>query len=138
MFAELLVGNDALQVGIFALIGCSLASKKESKLLKGDWVGALRHNLADEVYVVHFLCNAEGLWVAPELAEDIEGCPESVLHLFRVGGVVRAREQVVADALIVVYVREVCQGAETLDLQEQIYSLGLLVVVNELRNNLVD
>ena len=61
-----------------------------------------------------------------------------MLHLFRVGGVVRAREQVVADALIVVNVREVGQGTETLDLQEQIYSLGLLVVVNELRNNLVD
>ena len=85
VLAKLLVGNDVLQVFIFALVGVPLSCKKECKLLERDWVLALGHDLADELHIVHFLGHSHGLRIPLELAVDVVRCAERMLHLLSVG-----------------------------------------------------
>lgn len=90
MLTELLVRDNSLQVCIFALVGVPLPCQQESHLFQSHWVSAFCHKLANEVDVVHLLCNTQGLWVPLELPVNIECSFESMLHLFCVCCVVGA------------------------------------------------
>jgi len=138
VFAQLRVRNDLLKVTILAHVGGALAGKHKCELLQSDGVSALLHKLCDQFSVVHLLGDTHRFWVLLELAVDVEGRAEGLLHFFGVGSVVGTREQVVADALEVVGVGEVFQSGEALNLKQEIDSFGLLIMVNEFRDYLVD
>ena len=137
VLAQLLVGDDALQVGVLTLVGISLTGKHEGQLLECHFIFALAHQLRDEVHIVHLLGDAHCLRVPLEFLEDVEGRSEGLLHLLGVGSVVGAGEQVVADTLEVVWSGVVFKFVEPFNLQKQINCLWLFVVVDELRNDLL-
>lgn len=118
VLTELRVGDDSLQICVLTLVGVPLPRKQERQLLQSDWIFALGHDLANKLNIVHLLGDSHGVWVSLELSVDIERRSERVLHLLCIRGVVRAREQVVADSLIVVRVREVIQSTEPFDLEK--------------------
>lgn len=88
MFTQLGVRNDFLQVGVLAHICSALAGQHEGELLEGDSIGALFHKLRNELSVVHFLGYAHRLGIVLELAVDVEGRAERLLHLLGICGVV--------------------------------------------------
>ena len=137
MLTEFLVGNDALQISIFTLIGVPLSRQQECQLLQGYWVLALGHKLANQLNVVHLLSDSHSLWVPLELSVDIESSPEGMLHFFSVCCVVGAGEEIVADSLEVVRVGEVIERTEAFNFKKQIDSFRLLIMIDELRNDLV-
>ena len=110
VLAQLLIRNDHLQVSILTLIRIALPRQKEGKLFESDWVGTLSHNFANELSIVQFLSDAHSLGISLELAVDVEGGAERELLLLRVRAVVARREQIVADALEIILVREVDQS----------------------------
>ena len=138
VLAELLVRNDVLQVFLGTLVCIPLAREHVRELLQRRLVLALGHDFTNQVDIVHFLRHSHRLGIPLELAVNVKGRAEGVLHLLGVRSVVRAREQVVAHALEVVLICELDKRAEALDLEQQVYGLRLLIMIDELGDDLVD
>ncbi len=84
------------------------------------------------------MCDSHGLWIPLKLAINVIGRLKCVLHLLGICSIVGAAQQIVAYALEIVSVCKVNQGTESFDLKEQVHSLRLFVVVDELWNDLID
>lgn len=127
-----------LKVCIFALVGVPLARQHKRQLLQSDWISALLHELTNQLDVVHLLRDTHSLGIPLKLPVNVERSPEGLLHFFCVRRVVRAGQQVVADTLEVVRAREVCQCRQSLNLQQKVDGFRLFIMVDELRDDLVD
>ena len=138
MLAQFLVGNDALEVSVLTFISIALTSKHEGKLFQSDLIVALTHQLGDQIHVVHLLGHAHCLRISLELAEDVKRSAESLLHLFSICCVVGAGKQVVADALKVIRVGEVNEGAKSFNFKQKVDCFRLLIVIDELWDDLID
>lgn len=65
-------------------------------------------------------------------------CPKGGLHLLCIGSIVRARQKIVADSCIVVYIGELHNFWKSFNLDEKVNSFGLFIVIDELWDYLVD
>ena len=138
MLEEVLVRDDLLKFIIFTLIWISLSCQHECHLLQCGLVFALTHDLANEVHIVHLLGNSKGIWILFELSEDIMGCLKCSLHLLSISSVIRTREKIVANSRIVVLVREFNDFGKFFHLNQEIHSLWLLIMVDELWYDLIN
>ena len=138
VLTQFLIGNDALEVSVLTFIRIALTSKHEGQLFQRDLILALTHQLGDQIHVVHLLGYAHCLRISLELAEDVKRSAESLLHLFSISCVVGAGKQVVADALKVIWVGEVNEGAKSLNFEQKVNCFWLLIVIDEFWDDLID
>jgi len=84
------------------------------------------------------LGNSQGLGIPLKLFENVVGSLVRLLHLFCVCGVVRTRQEVVADASKVVFAGKGRQFGQLFDFHEQIDCFWFFIVIDEFGDDLVD
>lgn len=90
------------------------------------------------VQIIHFLGDSKSIRIAPKLPINVEGRLVSHQHLLGVSCIRGARQEVQADSLEVVLGGKADECGELLHFKKKVDCLGLFVVVDKLRDYLLD
>lgn len=138
MFGQFFVRHDS---GDFVIIiygvWVSLPGQHKRHLLLGHTVLAVSHEFVDKFHIVELLSYSQSICVFFLLTEDVESSLQCLSEFLSVGSVVRARKQVHAYTFVVVLVTEGVKLVELLNFHHQVYGFTLLVMIDELRNDLL-
>ena len=115
-----------------------MTTKHEGHLLKNQRILALRHDLLNQSDIIHLLCNSKCVSESAEFSIHIASSLESLLLLFSICRICLTTKKVDTNTFEVVFVAKVVKFAKTFNFHQKINCFCLFVMVDKLRNYLVN
>lgn len=106
MFIEILIRNDLLQLLVVRLPVRPLSAQHETQLLQGSSILTAIHDFINHLLAVHLLSNKQGIGELLEMEVNTVCCLIELGHVLLVSCIGGARDEVLADSPVVVFITE--------------------------------